>query len=319
MEEAEPRLERIEIDRIDPDPDQPRRDMGDVEPLGADMVQHGQVHPIIVVPDHDRYRIVDGQRRWEAARARGEASVLCLVAEMTPEEVKTTQFSSNYFRKAFNPFENAAEFARLQSAHDWTHAELAAYLGEPRTKITEVLGLLKIPADLRDRLLPVIDTVAKDSLYKIAGAASRDEMDELVALILKGSTTRELRNAVRERKKPSYRPEYNRARKAWNAEVTWPPKDLRNCLLTFSDDRGIRSALWEEYVGHVVPGVTKKHYVPSIRSRTRGHKEALDEKMGAFRRVVLEPLEETVSEALGKLENGETCKKLATPMENAAE
>jgi len=95
---------------------------------------------------------------------------------------------------------------------------------------------------------------------------------------------------------------------------------MRNVLLTFSDDRGIRirSALWEEYTGHVAPSVSKKHYIPSIASRTRGQKEALEEKMDSFRRSVIGPLEEAISEVQKRLSAPGTCKKLATSSETAA-
>jgi integrase len=77
----------------------------------------------------------------------------------------------------------------------------------------------------------------------------------------------------------------------WNASIDWAPKDLRNCLPTFFADRGLANQLTEEYIGHSLPGITARHYVPRISTRSRGEFEALTRKIEAYRQQVVQPLE----------------------------
>ena len=78
---------------------------------------------------------------------------------------------------------------------------------------------------------------------------------------------------------------------AWNPAVRWKPKDLRNCLPTFAAISGVTSAVWEQYIGHAPQGITAMHYVPRLASGSLGEKEALDQQMEIFRKIVVQTLE----------------------------
>lgn len=195
----EPRLEWLDINLVDPDPNQPRRDMGDVAPLGKDMAVHRQYQPILVRPCEGRYQIVDGERRWRAAKAEGETTILCLVEQMTVEQVRAAQFSSNYFRQDFSPFELCDEFKRMCKEHDWTHQELADHLGTSRSVITETLSLANIPKPLREKLANTA-RVSKEILYRIARAENPAQMETLIEAALEGKSVRQIRKAAREAK-----------------------------------------------------------------------------------------------------------------------
>lgn len=197
MKNEKPQLQYIDIDLIDPDPDQPRRKLGDVTALASDMATNGQHQPITVISTHPRYRIVDGERRWRGAKARKETKIHCLVVDLTPEKIKASQFSANFFRKQFSPFEEADEYKRLLFTNSWTQDELAKYLGEPRTKVTETITLSKIPADIQKRLSSLPQSAPLDSLYRVAKAKDHADMEQLASMILDGATVREVRNAAK--------------------------------------------------------------------------------------------------------------------------
>ena len=64
----------------------------------------------------------------------------------------------------------------------------------------------------------------------------------------------------------SYSRRIREAFQAWNPNIDWTPKDLRNCLPIFGLSEGIWNALWEQYIGHAPKTVTTRHYVPRLAS-----------------------------------------------------
>ena len=75
----------IQLDRIIPDPGQPRKDFDDAElkRLAASLLMHGQLQPIRVRWDEGqgRYLVIAGERRWRAASALKWDSIQCVVAD----------------------------------------------------------------------------------------------------------------------------------------------------------------------------------------------------------------------------------------------
>ena len=85
--------------------------------------------------------------------------------------------------------------------------------------------------------------------------------------------------------------------RAWNKEIGWSPKDLRNAIqqLAASIGKG-DDPVWEQYVGHAPRTVAAKHYLAkltrgNIACRSRGERESLDQRMSILRREVVEQVE----------------------------
>ncbi len=78
------------------------------------------------------------------------------------------------------------------------------------------------------------------------------------------------------------------AMKAWNAEVEWRVKDLRNAVPTAMAMGGLSSDVSEQYMGHAPKGITARHYIPRLSSVTRGEEEAFAQAMHVFRTLVVD-------------------------------
>ena len=101
----------------------------------------------------------------------------------------------------------------------------------------------------------------------------------------------------------SFRNYYNRFKarlKKWNAMVIWAPKDLRNCLPTFSVTEGLHSDLWEQYIGHAPRTITGRHYVPRLAVATHGERQMLQQQMVHFRKMVVEPIDRAIEKMARK-------------------
>src|SRR4029079_12894102 len=73
----------IPIEKIDPNPEQPRSEFGDLTELTASIADKGVLEPLLVRPSRStgRWMIIAGERRYRAARAAGLTELPCVVME----------------------------------------------------------------------------------------------------------------------------------------------------------------------------------------------------------------------------------------------
>lgn len=144
-----PVVRMIPIDRLDPNPWQPRQDFGDLEELAESIRTKGLLAPILVRPRGDRYQVVAGERRLRACRMAGLTEVPCIEVDVSDSEMLEVALIENLQRKDLDPFEEAEAYRRLMDEFGYTHAEMARVLGKARSTITETLSLLAIPDEIR--------------------------------------------------------------------------------------------------------------------------------------------------------------------------
>lgn len=141
----------IALDRIDPNPSQPRTDF-EPEPLQelANSIRtHGIIQPIIVRRVGERFELVAGERRWRAARMAGLAEVPVVIQQIGDDKLLEVALIENIQRSDLNPMEIARALARLQKEFSLQHEELALRTGKDRSTITNLLRLLKLPEEVQ--------------------------------------------------------------------------------------------------------------------------------------------------------------------------
>lgn len=148
-----PAAMKITLDRIDADPNQPRRefDQEELEQLAASIRQLGVLVPVIVRYDagRDRYVVVDGERRLRAARLAGAPSIPCLVNDdaLTPDRIMQLQVVANALRADLSPLEAARAYQALQASWACTRKELASQLNMSESKLSRIMAILDLPQD----------------------------------------------------------------------------------------------------------------------------------------------------------------------------
>ena len=141
----DPRLVSIPIDLISPDPQQPRRNLGDLAELEASIREHGLIHPIIVdAVGPGRYRVIAGERRLAACRNLQLKAALCIVRTVAEHSRLTLQLVENLQRKDLHPLEEARAFQRLMKEFDLTQRDLALRLGKSVGAINQTLRILSL-------------------------------------------------------------------------------------------------------------------------------------------------------------------------------
>lgn len=202
---------RIPIDRIAPDPDQPRKEFDPVELgyLAKSLREEGQIQPIRVRWDDSlgKWKIIAGERRYRAAGLAGLATLDAVEdkAERSASSTLALQMIENCLREDLKPIEQARAYQALMQSNDWTGQEVADALKTSKATVYRVLSLLKLPEDVQARVddgeLP--SAVASD----IAALDDHEEQREVVAKVVKDGLNRsEAREVVRSIKGGTRRP-----------------------------------------------------------------------------------------------------------------
>lgn len=153
-------INEIEIDRIFPNPSQPRRnfDPESLEELSSSIREIGIVQPLSLrMADDGNYQIIAGERRWRAARMAGLTSLPAYVRTASDSEVTEMALIENIQREDLNAVEVALAFKKLIETYHLTQDRLSERVGKKRATIANHLRLLRLPAEiqlgLRDRKL----------------------------------------------------------------------------------------------------------------------------------------------------------------------
>jgi ParB family chromosome partitioning protein len=147
----------IAIDRIIPNPKQPRRTFieADLEELAESIRAKGVIQPILVRPDPNQpemFEIVAGERRWRAARRAGLVVIPAVVREMDDRETLEVAIIENVQRSDLNPVEEAEAYKALIDRFGRTQDSVAAQVGKSREHVSNTMRLLALPEDVREHV-----------------------------------------------------------------------------------------------------------------------------------------------------------------------
>jgi ParB family transcriptional regulator, chromosome partitioning protein len=145
----------IELQRIEPDPDQPRTTFDEerLEELAASIRAEGVLQPIVVRYDESRdtYVIVHGERRWRASRLAGQSSIPALVRDVPEERRLLQQLMENVVRDDLNAIDRAAALRALRDQlGDVSWEQVAEAVGIKRSRLFQLLGTEKLPANAQE-------------------------------------------------------------------------------------------------------------------------------------------------------------------------
>ena len=188
----------IPVEQIRPNPEQPRKALGDLRELTESIREKGVLEPLLVrfVPREDCYYIISGERRYHAARAAGLREVPAIEKMADDAETLEIALIENIQRKDLTPFEEADGLQRLAEQFDYTHEDVAKKLGKSRSSVSETLMLRNIPDAIRKKCIEH-GVTAKSLLLQIAKQQTDKKMLEMFTRILQGGLTRD--EARRER------------------------------------------------------------------------------------------------------------------------
>jgi ParB family transcriptional regulator, chromosome partitioning protein len=181
----------LPIDKLDPNPDQPRTEIGDLSELTASILEKGVLEPLLVKPNRNgRWMIIAGERRWRAATAAGLQEVPCIEMDVDDAAVAEIALIENMQRKDLTPWEEADGLRALSERFGYTHEEVARKVGKSRSTVTEALSIAAIPVSIRE-ICRACEITSKSLLLQIVRQPDDESMQAMAEQIAAEGLTRD--------------------------------------------------------------------------------------------------------------------------------
>lgn len=181
----------IPINRIEPNPDQPRTEIGDLTDLTDSIKQNGVLEPLLVKPNlNGTWMIIAGERRWRASNLAGLEEVPCIEMDLDEKTIAEIALIENLQRKDLNIWEEADGLKALGEKFGYTHEEIAKKISKSRTTVTESMTIAGLPENVRERCR-LTNISAKSTLLEIARQFDETAMFNFLDTIQKQNLSRE--------------------------------------------------------------------------------------------------------------------------------
>lgn len=140
------RIHMLPIERISPNPRQPRRHFPEqpLRELADSIRQHGVLQPLTVQKTPGGYVLVAGERRLRAAGLAGLTHVPCLLVRATPQDSALLALVENLQRCDLHYLEEAAAISKLITTYGMSQEEAARRLGRSQPAVANKLRLLRL-------------------------------------------------------------------------------------------------------------------------------------------------------------------------------
>ena len=145
-------INEIALDKIYPNPDQPRRTFDEeaLEELTQSIKEHGVISPITLRKDaSNRYMIIAGERRFRASKMAGLVTIPAYIRTAKDEQVMEWALIENIQREDLDAIEIALAYQRLMDEYNLTQERMSERVGKKRATVANYLRLLKLPAEIQ--------------------------------------------------------------------------------------------------------------------------------------------------------------------------
>lgn len=184
-----PRIIEIDLSKIDPNPDQPRKTFNQesLRELATTIEKHGLIQPITVkkVDSNDRYVLVAGERRLRAFELLKRTSIPAILTMGNADEIALIE---NIQREDLDPLDEAEAFELMIKRHGYTQEQLGTIIGKAQNTVSQTLILLKLPTIIREQY-HTVPHVNKSMLVEIARLKDESQQIKLWNQIAQGKLT----------------------------------------------------------------------------------------------------------------------------------
>lgn len=167
----------ILIGLIEPNPEQPRTQIGDLTELKSSINEKGILEPLLVKPliRNSKWLLIAGERRWRAASELGLKEVPCIELDIDESEVAEIALIENLQRKDLSLWEEADGLYSLTKRFAYTHEQVAKKIGKSRSTVTEMFSIARIPPNVRF-ICAEKNVFGKSQLLEVARQFDETEM-----------------------------------------------------------------------------------------------------------------------------------------------
>jgi ParB family chromosome partitioning protein len=149
------RVQEIEINKIIPNPYQPRKvfDETSLKELANSIKQQGLIQPVVVIKDEEDYILIAGERRLRAHKILKKDKIKAIIVDFDLSKLREYAIIENLQREDLNVLDLANSLYELIEEHNYTHEEVAKILSKSRSYITNILRMLKLSDYAKEKLL----------------------------------------------------------------------------------------------------------------------------------------------------------------------
>ena len=144
--------QRIPLDQIEINPDQPRKDFDEtaLSELAASIKMHNIIQPLTVSAiGNGRFRLIAGERRFRASKIAGLKDIPVYIRSLNDSSLLELALLENLQRENLNAIEVAISYKRLMDDLEYTQEQVAERMGKERSTVTNYIRLLKLPPDIQ--------------------------------------------------------------------------------------------------------------------------------------------------------------------------
>jgi ParB family chromosome partitioning protein len=223
-------VREVGVESIEPNPNQPRQrfERSALEDLAASIREHGIVQPLVVTDaGSGRYRLIVGERRWQAAKLAGLERVPVVVKDVSDRHTLELALVENVQRADLNPLEEAAAYQRLMQDFGLTQQQVGKQVGRSRVAITNTLRLLLLPETAKRAVIE--GRISEGHARAILGLPDKQaQMAVLERVERDGLTVRQTEELVRR----LLEPRQPRGAREKSRDITAVEDELRRALGT---------------------------------------------------------------------------------------
>lgn len=194
-------FEEIEIERIQPNPKQPRSHFAEeaLDELAESIRTLGVIQPITVKREEDgAYTIISGERRWRASQKAGLTVIPAYIREADDQTLLEMAIVENIQRQDLNAIEVALSLQRLVDECRLTQDSLAERVGKKRSTVANYMRLLKLPVEVQLAIRE--ELISMGHARALAGIESEERQIALLKKIVKkGLSVRQTEELVRQK------------------------------------------------------------------------------------------------------------------------
>lgn len=205
----------IKLSELRSNPYQPRKNFDEnaLQELANSIKEHGVFQPIIAKKSIKGYEIIAGERRVKASILAGKETIPAIIRDFSDQDMMEIALLENLQRENLNALEEALAYKKLLEELGLTQEQLAKRLGKSRSHITNMLGLLTLPEEVKDMIMD--GKLSMSHARVLSKIENNEKVKELAdKIIVDGLSVREVEelshNDVFEKKNTQVRHETNR-------------------------------------------------------------------------------------------------------------
>ena len=200
-------LTEVEIDRVRPNPRQPRESFNEeaLDSMAASLRDRGMLQPLVVRREGEGFQLIAGERRWRAAQRAGWPKVPVIVREATTLEALELALIENIQREDLNPLEEARAYEFLASEAGLTQEQVAERVGRERSTVANYLRLLALPERIQE--LVISESLSMGHARALLGLKAPGAQIRLAeTVVLHGLSVRQTEARVRAARQEASKP-----------------------------------------------------------------------------------------------------------------